>query len=301
VGVRKQGSAKKDTCMKTNKQIFGFTRLTTGGFTLIELLIVIAIIALLMGILVPALTRVRKQGKRAVCLSNNRQLMIAWLAYAETYDGKLVNGCQADWHDARIKENMWCTRIHPPDNKYDWDKPFTMATLEDRIKKLMTGALWPYLNDAKIYRCPEAKREMHRTYSIVTPMNAKWFAMTETTYFGTEGEIIKNLGQIKKPQERIVFVEEGYPSSDAFEVLYSQEAWIDVPQAPHVKGSDFGFVDGHAEFWKWEDKRTLTWATVDWAQEDVPGGDRAQPGNKDLQKVQRAAWGKLGYTPSPKP
>ena len=78
--------------MEKKKGIFGFARLTTGGFTLIELLVVIAIIVLLMGILLPFLTRARRQGKRAVCLSNIRQFQTAWLAYAEAHDGRIVNG-----------------------------------------------------------------------------------------------------------------------------------------------------------------------------------------------------------------
>ncbi|GAJ23796.1 unnamed protein product, partial [marine sediment metagenome] len=52
------------------------------GFTLVELLVVIAIIALLMAILMPALNRAKEQGKRAVCLSNLRQLTLAWIMYA---------------------------------------------------------------------------------------------------------------------------------------------------------------------------------------------------------------------------
>ena len=62
-----------------------------SAFTLIELLVVISIIALLMSILMPALSVVREQGKRAICLSNLRQLTMAWVLYADDYDGKLVN------------------------------------------------------------------------------------------------------------------------------------------------------------------------------------------------------------------
>ncbi|MHC4595210.1 MAG: type II secretion system protein [Planctomycetota bacterium] len=62
------------------------------GFTLIELLVVIAIIAVLMAILMPALNRVREQGKRAACLNNLHQLTLAWIMYADDNDDNLVNG-----------------------------------------------------------------------------------------------------------------------------------------------------------------------------------------------------------------
>jgi prepilin-type N-terminal cleavage/methylation domain-containing protein len=62
------------------------------GFTLIELLVVIAIIALLMGILMPALGRVKRQAAGSACLSNQHQLVLAWILYAQNNDDNLVGG-----------------------------------------------------------------------------------------------------------------------------------------------------------------------------------------------------------------
>ena len=52
------------------------------AFTLIELLVVIAIIALLLAILMPALSRVREQARSSACQSNMRQLCLAMNLYA---------------------------------------------------------------------------------------------------------------------------------------------------------------------------------------------------------------------------
>ena len=59
------------------------------GFTLIELLVVIA---LLMGIMIPTLGRIKKQAAGGVGLSNQRQLVLAWILYAQDNDDKLVGG-----------------------------------------------------------------------------------------------------------------------------------------------------------------------------------------------------------------
>lgn len=65
------------------------------GFTLIELLVVIAVIAVLMGILMPALTRARKQAWGVLCRSNLKQIGLAAEFYAETYDRFVPRGLYA--------------------------------------------------------------------------------------------------------------------------------------------------------------------------------------------------------------
>src|SRR5258708_719419 len=59
----------------------------SAGFTLVELLVVIGIIALLISILLPALSRARESGNRVKCLANLRQLTFAWMSYANDNKG----------------------------------------------------------------------------------------------------------------------------------------------------------------------------------------------------------------------
>jgi len=54
----------------------------------------------------------------------------------------------------------------------------------------------------------------------------------------------------------------------------------------------FSFAEGHSEYWKWKDPRTISYGKLQ------VGSGPDQPGNQDLHRVQKAMWGKLGYTPS---
>ncbi|HAO67149.1 MAG TPA: hypothetical protein DCR17_10750, partial [Verrucomicrobiales bacterium] len=68
------------------------TRQHQAAFTLIELLVVIAIIAILASMLLPALSKAKEQGKRAVCKSNQRQVVLTMLMYANDNEQKFPEG-----------------------------------------------------------------------------------------------------------------------------------------------------------------------------------------------------------------
>lgn len=254
------------------------------GFTLIELLVVIAVISLLMAILMPALKAAREQGKRGVCLSNLKQLTLAWVMYTYDNDGKIP-----------YSDVWWSWRYSPPVGPCwtEWyDKPGHLLGRDpkksDWYKGLKEGSLWQYCKSEKLYKCPNGSRNEYLTYTIADSMNGGCFWDEYTPELK-----ITNIHQIRETSGRMVFVGESPVSTGTWGVLYSKEAWYDVPPKLHSKGTTFSFADGHSEFWKWRDSRT--------PETTFNEGKDEQPGNVDLHKVQKAVWGKLGYVPSPAP
>jgi len=255
------------------------------GFTLIELLVVIAIIAILMAILMPALNRAREQGKRAACLNNLGQLTLGWIMYADESNDKIVHantGLDGAWVRWRGRD----------------------ASEQERMDGLMSGLLYRYCPEVKLYKCPTGIRGELVTYAIMDTMNG---------HDGVPGVKENNLMiyrrmQIERPNERVVFLDEGRLSTNSWTIYYDEERWWDKVTARHGDGTNWSFADGHSEYWKWKDPRTIkiakmdyiSWINTGWWQPgaSLNGNLNFSPGNQDLHKVQKAVWGKLGYTPT---
>lgn len=114
-----------------------------SGFTLVELLVVVSIIAVLLSVLLPCLSKARQQSRQAVCSSNIRQLYIANGGYAIENRGYYVLAAEKisknlhRWHGVRTNVN----------------KPF------DPLK----GPLRSYLADGQVKRCPAFKENNYLT------------------------------------------------------------------------------------------------------------------------------------------
>ena len=265
---------------KTNPNLNKFVlmnkkyRLITAGFTLIELLVVIAIIALLMAILLPALGRARETGKRAVCLSNLRQLTTSWLMYSEENNDKIVNAaarggaacppslpCNASYSTVAAQApppGDWEYSLH--NNELPWigngwgDWCLGLYPSEDCQRcAIQTGALWRYVKEPQIYHCPTGIKGQMVSYTIMDNMNGLGALRAGVP----KSLCYKNRNQIKNAAQKIVFMDEGRLTPDSFAVNYNTWGWWDGPFVRHGNGTTVSFVDGHAVWWLWKDKATV--------------------------------------------
>jgi len=273
--------------------------LKSRGFTLIELLVVIAIIAILMAILMPALNRVREQGKRVVCLNNLKQLALSWIMYADENDDKLVNGAagfgyrDTGWGD-HGKEQAWVGTCWASDYGSGGQLP-----AEQQLEQIKSpnGALWPYVKDVDVYSCPTGSRGEMLTYAIMFSMNA----VNHTATQGVRGAHIKRRTEISNPAPayRLVFIDEGWVTPDAFAVHYDNEYWWDDAPVRHGDGTNVSFADGHADYKKWKGIETIKngrdLSRIHRGSGFVP---TSSDGYQDLYWMQKSTWGRLGYTPT---
>lgn len=253
------------------------------GFTLIELLVVIAIIAILAAMLLPVLSKGKLKAQGVYCMSNHRQLALAWrmytedsrdvLPYASTVTGASAPpGGTSNWPD----DYAWSGAHMDADgaNLTNWDPSYDM----------MKRPLWPYNKAVGIYKCP-ADRSVVQTSSGPKPriltMSMNLYvggfaprARSDPLPNGTGGgwpfaasySIYPKLSAITVPAKIFVFLdmrEDRINWSNFMTIMdgYSppnpvQYQLGDLPGIYHNLSAGFSFADGHSEIHRWRDGRT---------------------------------------------
>lgn len=226
------------------------------------------------------------------CLSNLRQLSLAWVMYADDNDGKFVNGAAGM---SRPNEPAWVGR--------DWDPNYMQdkqLSEKKQIEAIKAGALYPYCKNEKVFKCPQSQKEFKRTYSIVDSLNGvpqPGNPMERGPVEVMDKLIVKNRGKLQYAHMRTVFICVGWTAPGSYGVYYDKEKWLDPPPVRHRDGANVSFADAHAVYWKWKGQDTVGFGRND-TRSDGDHQPKSPEGKEDLQKVQKAVWGKLGYTPS---
>ncbi len=235
-----------------------------AGFTLVELLVVVAIIAILAGLLLPALTRAKSQATSIGCLNNLKQLTACWHLYAtDNQDVVPPNNFVYDIVSDRplILGGSWCTNLAP----FDSD-----------TAGIQNGALFQYNQSLGIYHCPADKSTLQtrdgtklpqprlRSYNMSQSFNG-YAAFNMTIYsnipcFGRWTEVrspdtTKCFVFLDVHEDEIMDTEFGIPTqADNLDT----NSWWDVPANRHNQGCNFSFADGHAEHWRWSVPKAVT-------------------------------------------
>lgn len=206
---------------------------TRRAFTLVEVLVVIAVIALLAAMLLPALNKARQSGRRTACVSNLRQLSVALSIYAGENQGDYPSVNQT---------NHWPAQLHRGYENFD-----VLLCPSDRRQPPRGVGITP----------DEAPRSY--VMNLFRDHFASTLSPTELQRFNSGNFVgTMNEGSVGAPSDTIVFGEKRTGVKDFYFDLagvFSGREHAVLEQRRHMRssrpgsgGSNYAFADGSVKF-----------------------------------------------------
>jgi prepilin-type N-terminal cleavage/methylation domain-containing protein len=239
-----------------------------GGFTLIELLVVFAIIAILATLLLPALNKGKLKAQGLQCLSNHKQLCLAWRMYSEDNQERLLYASELPWEPSTYA-SAWVTGTldFDPANEINWNPD----------KSIRLSPMWSYCGQSLgIWKCPADRsfvtvngQQLPRVRSMSMNVFMGGWAGTDGGWGPIFSDYTIYLKQtelaVPGPARLFVFLDMREDSIDMGNFGTRMAGWpdqpdqygfYDLPGFYHHFACGFSFADGHSETHRWRDART---------------------------------------------
>ncbi len=207
------------------------------GFTLIELLVVISIIAILAAVLFPVFGQAKAAAKKAACLSNMKQIALAWIMYSDDYDGRMVIP-----HLQQVSGSLF--------NRIEW-WGYVDQSQTPPVANMRDGKLQPYIkNNAQIEDCPGADMLSKDTqYGILG------YGVNQELHRSRSGVITNSYSDMELPAETIMMADSAYATSTSSPPgRFGEIGMADSPStifgrihARHNGKANVSWLDGHVK------------------------------------------------------